>query len=281
MLCLIPLAIVNLMVVVGPALGSVYYSLTNWSGLGAARFIGIANYRHMIEDGNVRSAMIHMLIWIAIAVSFPTSLAMLGAFVLSRTKRGTTALRLMMFLPYIVATVVSSAIWGILLQPDTGVDRLFADMGWHGPSTINWLGQQNTALPAVAFVSGWQYWGFLLILFFAAIQSVDPALYEAARLDGANAWDEFVHVTLPGMRPAFVFAMVMTVIWSMLAFDYVYIMTQGGPAGASELPATLLYRQAFDNRNAGYAASIGVTLALLTGVVSITYVRLRRRGWDI
>lgn len=281
LLCVLPLIVVNLLVIAGPAIGAAYYSLTNWAGLGAAKFIGIANYQHLLHDGTVRSAGLHMLLWIAIAISFPTALALLGAFLLSRTKRGSTVLRMTFFLPYIVATVVSSAIWEALLEPHTGAGRLFADLGWKSLNDVNWLGQHDTTLPAVAFVSGWQYWGFLLVLFFAAIQSVDLTLYEAARIDGARAWDEFVHVTLPGMRPAFVFAMVMTVIWSMLAFDYVFIMTQGGPAGASELPATLLYREAFANRNAGYAASIGVTLAFLTAVISLIYVSLRRRGWDI
>jgi raffinose/stachyose/melibiose transport system permease protein len=279
--CLVPLVIVNVLIIVGPAVGAVYYSLTNWTGLGDAGFIGLANYRRLWSDGDVRSAMIHMLIWIGIAITFPVALALIGAFLLARLRRGMTLIRLVFFLPYIVATVVSSAIWESLLAPSTGVTSLLADLGWHGASKINWLGEHNTALPSVAFVSSWQYWGFLLILFFAAIQSVDLSLYEAARIDGANAFNEFIHVTLPGMRPAFVFALVMTVIWSMLAFDYVFIMTSGGPAGASELPATLLYREAFTNRSAGYAASIGVTLALLTGVISLIYVQLRRRGWDV
>jgi raffinose/stachyose/melibiose transport system permease protein len=235
----------------------------------------------MLSDSNFRSSMGHMLTWILIAITFPTALALLGAFLLSRARHGVTALRLLFFIPYIVATVVSSAIWQSLLAPDTGVASILSSLGWHSAGNLNWLGRGDTALPAVAFVSSWQYWGFLLVLFFAAIQSVDIALYEAARIDGARAWDEFLHVTLPGMRPAFVFALIMTVIWSMLAFDFVFIMTSGGPAGASELPATLLYREAFVNRSAGYAASIGVTLALLTAVISLVYVQLRRRGWDI
>jgi raffinose/stachyose/melibiose transport system permease protein len=279
--CVIPLLLVNLLVIVGPAVGAVYYSLTNWAGLGDAKFIGLGNYRRLLSDGAFKSAMIHMLIWIGIAITFPVILALVGAFLLSRLKRGVTTLRLLFFVPYIVATVVSSAIWDALLAPHTGVTTLLSAVSWDGASKINWLGQSNTALPAVAFVSSWQYWGFLLILFFAAIQSVDLALYEAARIDGARAWDEFIHVTLPGMRPAFVFALVMTVIWSMLAFDFVFIMTSGGPAGASQLPSTLLYREAFTDRSAGYAASIGVTLALLTAVISLVYVQLRRRGWDI
>ena len=235
----------------------------------------------MLSDPDFRSAAWHMVIWIAIAISFPMILALTAAFLLSRLKRMQTGLRLLFFLPYIVATVVSSAIWETLLAPGTGPTTLLSHVGLGSIGDIDWLGQTNTALPAVAFVSSWQYWGFLLILFFAAMQSVDLALYEAARLDGARPWQEFVHITLPGMRPAFVFACVMTVIWSMLAFDYVFIMTGGGPAGSSELPATLLYREAFANRSAGYAASIGVTLALLTAIISITYTQLRRRGWEI
>jgi raffinose/stachyose/melibiose transport system permease protein len=113
------------------------------------------------------------------------------------------------------------------------------------------------------------------------MQTVNPAQYEAARLDGASAWQEFWHITLPGIRPTLMFLALMTVIWSFLIFDYIYILTQGGPAGSTDVLGTLLYRDAFSNQEAGYAAAIGVVMALISVIAVSGFLYLRRRGWDI
>ena len=97
------------------------------------------------------------------------------------------------------------------------------------------LGNAQTVLPAIAFVDNWPWWGFLMVLFLASMQNIPPDLYESARLDGANRWQEFRDITMPGIRPTFVFMILMTTIWSFLTFDYIWILTQGGPAGASEV----------------------------------------------
>jgi raffinose/stachyose/melibiose transport system permease protein len=119
------------------------------------------------------------------------------------------------------------------------------------------------------------------VLFLAAMGSVDRSLYEAARVDGATTWREFWHITLPGIRATLLFVALMTIIWSLLAFDYVYILTQGGPAGATELISTLLYKQAFSLNEAGYAAAMGVGMTSVVLVVVGVFLWLRRRGWEV
>jgi raffinose/stachyose/melibiose transport system permease protein len=106
-------------------------------------------------------------------------------------------------------------------------------------------------------------------------------LYEAARIDGANRWDEFVHVTLPGIRPTVIFMLLMTSIWSFLVFDYIWILTQGGPAGSSEVLGTLVIKTAFNKFDAGYAAAIGMTMSFFAGVFLFIFLGLRRLGWEI
>jgi raffinose/stachyose/melibiose transport system permease protein len=106
-------------------------------------------------------------------------------------------------------------------------------------------------------------------------------LYDAARVDGANRWQEFLNVTLPGIRPTLVFMLVMTGIWSFLAFDYVWISTQGGPAGSSNLLSVLVFVNAFMNYDAGYAAAIGLSMSFFAAIIIIIYLWLRRRGWEI
>lgn len=272
-LFMLPLIVVNLLVIAGPGVLSVYYSFTDWSGIGGAHFIGIANYQKMFTDSAFGDAFLHNVWWTLFFLIVPMGMGLFGAYLLSRLRRFVTLFRVVYFVPYIVASVVSASIWQSLLSPEHGIGKFLG---------VNFLGNSSTALPSVAVVNTWSWWGFLVIVFLAAMQGVNPSLYEASGLDGANSWQQFWHVTLPSIRPTLMFLGLMTIIWSFLVFDYIYILTQGGPAGATEVLSTLQYRDAFENQQAGYAAAIGVVLALISGVVVASYQILRRRrDWDI
>ncbi|MDX6350811.1 MAG: raffinose/stachyose/melibiose transport system permease protein [Streptomyces sp.] len=276
-----PLLVVNIVVIVVPGALSVWYSFTDWSGLGPATFIGLDNYRHLFGDPEFHAALLHNVLWTAFFLTVPMVMGLFGAFLLSRIRRFQVLFRVAYFIPYVVATVVSGAIWQSLLSPDQGISGGLAKMGLSWLQGVNFLGDRHLALGTVAFVNTWQWWGFLVVVFLSSMQAVNPALYEAARLDGANAWQEFWHVTLPGIRPTLMFLALMTIIWSFLIFDYIYILTQGGPAGSTDVLGTLLYRNAFANQQAGYAASIGVVMALISMIAVSGFLYLRRRGWDI
>jgi raffinose/stachyose/melibiose transport system permease protein len=271
-LFMLPLALVNTLVIVVPSAQAVYYSFTDWTGLGAADFIGLDNYLRMLSDDEFKQALAHNLIWTAISLVVPMFLGLLGAYLLSRISRFQLLFRLAYFIPYTVASVVSAAVWKNLLSPDNGVGAFLG---------VNFLGSTALALPSVAMVNTWAFWGFLVIVFLASMQSVNPALYEAAALDGAGPLRQFASITIPSIRPTLVFLVVQTIIWSFLAFDFVYILTQGGPAGATDVLSTLMYRSAFSNLEAGYASAIGVVMALFSGVVVAVYQYLRKaRGWE-
>lgn len=270
---MLPMVLINLLVIIGPSIMSVYYSFTDWSGLGSAHFIGLANYRKLFHDSDFTNAFVHNLFWTAFFLIVPMAMGLLGAFLLTRIRRFRILFRTLYFIPYIVATVVNSAIWSNLLSPNYGIGKVLG---------VNFLGNGHYALPSVAFVNNWAWWGFLVVVFFAAMRGVDPNLYEAAQLDGASAWRQFSAVTLPAIRPTFLFLGLMTIIWSFLVFDYIFIMTDGGPAGATDVLGTVLYRDAFSNQEAGYAAAIGIVMALISAVVVAAYLLLRRRkGWEI
>jgi raffinose/stachyose/melibiose transport system permease protein len=166
------------------------------------------------------------------------------------------------------------------MNPDRGLGAQLTDWGIGGFDRA-FLGDPNTVLPAIAFVDNWHWWGFLMILFLTAMQNIPMDLYEAARLDGANRWQEFKDVTIPGIRPTLVFMMLMSAIWSFLTFDYIWILTQGGPAGASEVLASLVQKNAFQRFEAGYASAIGLTMSAFVGIVISIFVILRKRGWEI
>lgn len=281
-LFLAPLLIVNVLVIAGPALTSVAYSFTDWDGINTPSFVGWENYAALAGDEAFVNALGHNLLWTLFFLTVPMSMGLLGAYLLSRIRRGRLLFQTLFFIPYVVATVVSAAVWRQILSPTAGIIPVLDSFGVPGVSDLNPLGDPELALGAIALINNWQWWGFLVLLFLAAMQSVNPALYEAARLDGAGRWREFWHVTLPGIRPTLVFLLLMTIIWSFLVFDYVYILTQGGPAGSTDMLSTLLYRTAFGEGRAGHASAVGVVMALISATTIAGYLVLRRRlRWEV
>ncbi|TDE10682.1 carbohydrate ABC transporter permease [Jiangella asiatica] len=280
LLFLAPLLGLNLLVVVGPSVATVWYSFTDWSGLGPATFVGLDNYTRAFGDPLVRAALMHNLIWFVLFLSVPMGLGLLGAFLLSQITRFQMLFRALFFIPYVVASVVNASVWKSLLSPTNGIGHALGELGVPWIGDVAFLGDTSTSLISVNFVVDWHFWGFVAVIFLAAMQGVDPELYDAAKVDGANRWQQFTAVTLPGIRPTVVFLVLMTVIWSLKAFDYIYVMTQGGPAGSSEVVSTYMYKVAFSQYEAGYAASLGLSMAFVTALVLAVYQLVRKRGWE-
>ena len=276
-----PLALVNAVVVAGPSIAALGYSFTAWDGLSSPRWIGLGNYRRLIGDETFRNGLWHNVEWTAWFLTVPITMGLVGAFLLSRIRRFQLAFRLLFFIPYVLASVVNAAVWEEILDPDQGIGSQLNRVGIPWLNGIAFFGDTRLALPSVASVDTWHFWGFLVVIFLGAMRAIDSSLYEACRSDGGNAWHEFWHVTLPGLRPTLVFCLVIVTIWSFLTFDYVYIITQGGPAGATDTAATVLYSEAFQQGEPGYAAAMGLSLALVSVVVAIAYRLVRRAGWDV
>ncbi|MEU9704020.1 sugar ABC transporter permease [Streptomyces sp. NPDC047981] len=270
---LTPLIAINALVVAIPSLLSVYYSFTDWSGIGEARFIGLDNYTTMFTDPEIRIALGNNLLWTVGFLTFPMAMALAGAFLLTRIRRFQILFRICFFVPYVIGAVLNSAIWRVLLSPDTGIGSVF---------DINPLGDPDLALGSVGVVTTWGWWGFLLVIFLAAMRGVNPSVYEASELDGAGPLRQFLSITLPSIRPTFVFLALQTVIWSFMSFDYIFILTGGGPGGASDMLSTVLYRDSFSANRAGYGCAMGVLIALIAvAVLSVYYLLRRRKGWEL
>jgi raffinose/stachyose/melibiose transport system permease protein len=279
-LFVLPILTINLVVVLGPSVGSMYFSFTEWNGVGVAKFIGLDNYIKIFSDKQYLHAFQNNIVWLLYFLTIPIALALLASSLLAPLKKGGLFFRAILFIPYILPSVIVASTWKNLLHLDTGLGGLAAKLGMPFLN-IAYFGRMDTSLMSAAFVDSWHWWGFLMVLFLTAMQSVPAELYDAARIDGANAWQEFIHVTLPGIRPTIIFMLLMTGIWSFLAFDYVWILTQGGPAGSSELLSVLVFKNAFQRFNAGYAAAIGLTMSFFAGIIIAIYQMLKKRGWEI
>lgn len=258
-LFVLPAFLIHLCLVTGPALSTLVMSFFDWNGLGAAQYVGLANFKEIFtKDFVVEIAVKNNLKWTAVFLVVPPTLAFFISIMVSRVKYGQKFFRTVYFIPYVVSAAVAGKIWSAYFNPYYGINSIFAKLGFEKLADVLWLGDPKISLFSVAFVDNWHWWGFVMVLFLGALQQIDPCLYEAAQVDGANRFQEILHVSLPGIRRTVAFVLIMTVMWSFLTFDYVYVMTYGNPANMTEILATWIYKNAFVKYRAGYANALCV-----------------------
>jgi ABC-type sugar transport system permease subunit len=273
---LAPALLVYALFALWPFIHSVYLSFFSWDGIGPRQYVGLANYKAIFDNGELRSAFVHSFIMIFFYSILPTMIALLLVAVISRSRiRGLTGFRTALFLPYILAPTAVAVIWRWVLAPDGPVNGFLSDIGLHSLTRV-WLGDFSTALPSVGLVGTWVMLGLALVLLLAGAQKIPVELYESARIDGASGWWEFRVVTLPGLRYEIAVVLVLTVTAALRNFDIIYVMTSGGPGTSTTVPSWLVYNQAFVVGAVGAAAALGVTLALLVSVVNIIIARIGR-----
>jgi raffinose/stachyose/melibiose transport system permease protein len=282
-LFILPAVLLHLFVIGGPALFTFFLSLTSWNGFTFGKFIGFENYHQVFtSDTTVGSAFLNNVKWTIIFLTIPIALG-LGVALMIRSVRHSglqMTYRTIFYLPATVSSAVVGRLWQWIYDPFYGINTQFTAWGWTGLAQ-SWLADPNLALYAVAVSDNWRWWGFLMIIFLAALHNVDPTLYEAARVDGAGGFRLFWHVTLPSLRPTLVFVGLLTIIWSFQVIDLIYIMTQGGPANASMTLSMWIYQQAIYNYSPGYASAIAVLMTVgLSGFIA-GFVYLRYKGWDV
>lgn len=278
-LFVLPALLVNLLVIAGPTVSSVVYSFTDWNGLTAPTFVGLGNWAALLQDANFWNAIGHNFIYLVIFLTIPLAMGLGGAFMLSRVRRWAALFRVLFFIPYLLVSVITAQIWRNILDPEFGLGAALNGIGIHWLDDVYFFADKQLALYSVAFVDNWHYWGFLVVLFLAAMQGIDASQYEAARIDGANAWQEFRYIVLPGIRPTLTFALTVIAIGSLLVYDYPFVLTNGGPAGASDVASLLVNRTAFVAHKAGYASAAALALSVLSGILLI-FFRILRRGED-
>jgi raffinose/stachyose/melibiose transport system permease protein len=276
---LAPVLCLNILVISGPTLGTFLLSLTDWDGIQSPHFIGFANFATLFGDARFFEALANNLKWLVIFCTVPILMGLFIAILVSRTKRGQMIYRTAFFMPYIVSTVVTGAIWSLIYNPFFGINTLLTQWGISTPPM--WLGDTRIALYSVSLVDGWRYWGFLMVLFLAALQQTDKSQEESAMVEGANKVQVYWHIILPQLRPTLMLIFMLTMIWSFAAFDYVFVMTGGGPGHATELIATYMYKEALQNQAPGYASALALAMTFLSLIVIAGFGILKKKGWDI
>ena len=276
-LYLLPALIVFAAFVLYPLYRAAYISLWDWDGLTAGTWVGLDNYAEVFTDEDLRSAFVHALILLLFYAVLPLLIGLVLAGVMARARvRGLAFFRAVLFLPQVIAMVVVALMWKMIYQPSDGALNRF--LGWFGIEGKSWLGDFNLALPAVGLVGTYVYFGLAMVLLTAGVQKIPTSLYDAARVDGAGPFREFLAVTLPGLRGEIAVALTLTTIYALRNFDLVYITTSGGPGNATSVPAFQVFSRAFESGQVGSAAAVGITLTIIIFLISLGINQLAERS---
>lgn len=260
-----------------PLITTLRYSLTKWDGFGTPRFVGLANYiTAFLHDPIFRVVLRNNFAYIVFFSAIPIGIGLLLASLIARANiKGIVFFRTVLFTPQIVPLIATGIIWCWILSPILGVVNELLSLLGLGKLTRAWLGDPSTALFSVGGIGSWVWYGFCMVIFLAGIQKIDESFYDAAKIDGANAFHQFLNVTVPGLRYELTVAIIITVTQALRVFALVYVTTRGGP-GRVTLPISLYtYNNVFQFHKVGYGASLAVILTAFILILSWVTLRLR------
>jgi len=261
-----------------PLGASVYYAFTFWDGFSAPRWAGFTNFIRAVTDPTYLMSYVHVVIYILATLVFEVSFGLVMAVLLNSDRRGFSLMRGMFFSPVVLSMSAAGVLWTFVLDYRTGLlNSVLRSIGlgdWAQP----WLSQPETALLFICMVSGWKYAGFYMVIFFAALRRIPRNIYEAARLDGAHQVQQLISITLPMLKQNIIVCVLLAVTGGFAGFDLFFTMTNGQPFGATEVPATWIIKQAFDQNQIGYGVALTVILTLVVSIISIVYIRLSERS---
>jgi ABC-type sugar transport system permease subunit len=268
---ILPSLIGVLLFLVIPVVIVLVLSFFRWNFLESPQWAGFSNFVTMIRDDHVFHALLVTAYYVLWNIPIQTAVALGLAILLNRKMPALGVFRALYVLPFMSTPVAMAIVWSWMFNGQSGlINHVLLLAGIHGP---NWLGNTQTALPAVAMVSNWQYAGYNMLFFLAGMQTIPSSLYEAASIDGASAVRRFVRITLPLLSPTMLFVLVTDVIGSFQIFDTVYVMTQGGPGSATDVINYQIYSTGFRNFDVGSASAM--SLVLFGVILVVTFIQFR------
>ena len=263
--------------ILAPICLSIYYGFTDFSGLGAYNFIGIDNYKELFQDKNFWMSLKNSLLLAAGFIIIQHPLAIITAAILDRMgKKAEGFFRCVYFLPNVISVAVIAYLWKFIYNPNFGLlNKIGADLGFSGRT--NWLGT-GTAIWSVLIVLIWHGFGWGMLIYYTGIKNIDPVLYEAAAIDGANNKQIFLKITLPLMKPVIEVNVTLAVISALKQMETVYLLTAGGPGNETQFLANYLYKQAFSAFRYGYGNAISVIFVFICIMATVILNRIFKEG---
>lgn len=273
-LFIIPGAIVYTLFLIIPIIQAAYYSLYDWNGLGPLTdYYALGNYERAFAHEVFQSSVIHSLLITSLSLCIQLPLAMSLALMVGRKLPGRSIFRSIFFMPYVFSEIITAIIWTFVYNPGGGMLNTVLSTIFPNYVPQGWLANRDIALLAVFFVITWKYFGLHMILYMAGLQSINGEIEEASRIDGANELQVLRYVTLPLLAPTIRLTIYLSVLGSLNQFVLIWILTSGGPANATQVMATYMYRFGIKSFNLGFGSAVAVTIFAISLVFSIGYQR--------
>ena len=274
---LLPALSIYVLFAIYPTVSVVEYSFTDWNGISPNRnYIGLANYERLFSDKIFWEAFRNTFVWSGVIIILNVGIGLIIAAMLARVWKARLLLQTAIVLPVVISPIAVATIWRWMYQPTGVINQVFDVVGLSAFKTP-WLGSPDAVLYALAIAHSWSTIGLSVLIFLAGLQAVDEDLYEAARVDGANAFQSFRFVTLPALRPVTAVVFILTLTQSFKVFDIVWATTQGGPIRFSEILSTYMYKRGALENEYGYGAAIGVSLLVIVSVATLIYMQIQNR----
>jgi ABC-type sugar transport system permease subunit len=251
-------------------------SFMDWSPWGDPEWVGFENFERMFRNSTFWIALWNTTYYAVGHIPLTIAVSLGLALLLNRTLAGLGFFRTAFFLPYVTSLVAVAVVWNMLFNPTSGpVNQFLQFVGVTDPP--GWTSSTAWAMPAVIVASVWRDMGYYMVLFLAGLQTIPTELYEAARVDGANAWQRFWNITLPGLRPTTFFVLIMCTVASFKVFDLIVVMTDGGPGRATKVLSQLIYEEGIREGRFGLASAISLVLFVLVAGFTVIQFLLQRR----
>lgn len=266
---ILPSLIILMIIVIIPIVMSLYFSFTKYSVLGDPTWIGADNYTKLLSDDAFIRSLWNTLIYTLISVPLQTVIALLIADAIAKRFRNRFGgfVRSALFIPVMSSMVVVAVVWRTVLGTSDGAVNVLLD-SW-GLDKVNFLGEPELAMLVVGLVTVWKNIGYFLVIYYAGIMEVPSDLYEASALDGAGRWRQLWSITIPSLRSVTLLVIILGTIWSFQVFDLVYVMTGGGPGGATTTIVMMIFQAGFKNFQMGYASAMAILLFILVVAIAI------------
>ena len=270
-LFILPAFIGTIIFIVIPVICSFGLSFAKWDLLNPIEFVGFANYLELLSDKLFFKILVNTFVFALSTSILGVIIPLVLAAILNRKIRGSEFYKTAYFLPFITPMIVIGIIWEWIFDPNIGLLNQFLHLH------INWLYDTNFAMPALIMVSVWKLIGYNMVIFLSALSGVSQSLFEAAKIDGADAFQTFKNVTIPLLSPTIFFVVIITAISSFQIFDLIYLMTQGGPLDSTNVIVYAIYKNAFEYFNIGKASAIAYVLFVIILILTLIQWNLRKK----
>lgn len=272
-LALLPALLIFCVIVIMPIMRSFFYGFYKWNGLGAPIYVGLQNFADILSDKVFWLAFRNNLFIVFASVLGQIPIGLIIAIVLNKKLKSSSFFRTIFFLPMILSTVVVGLLWSTIFNAQVGIlNQLLTNLGLEKLGR-DWLGDPKIAMYTISVVIIWQFVGFYMIIFLAALQNIPAEIIEAADIDGAGELHKLFKITIPMIWDSIMAAVVLCIAGGMRTFDLVFVMTKGGPAHATELMATYMYNKTFEVYKYGYGSAV----SLIIFVISLSFILISRK----